>query len=375
MAIADKYLNDTAYSGGLPIVEDRRVIFVFLDDAPRTRSLTVAGDFNDWNASSDPMIAAVSGFPFYYRVVSTDGGDLSGVRYKFVRNGREWLADPEARRFEHDDFGEISFVASPADRAHLERWPDFGVGAAVAERTLEVFVPAGEGPFPVIYAQDGQNLWPGGWRADQAANAAIAEGVPPFLIVAVPNSPARFDEYTQVEDEVGGLTGGGADLYVDFLVDAVKPFIDSRYATLPAREHTAVLGSSLGGLVSLYAAWLRPDVFGAAASFSGTVGWGSIALEGETIVDLYRDAPPDTFLYVDSGGSGGTTGCRDSDGDGLHDDGNGRDNYCENLDLLEVVRAAELDVVYRWVEGQPHNEASWASRLPGALRDWFPGAR
>jgi hypothetical protein len=369
MSIARRFMNDTAYSGGFPLVEPRRLAFAFLDE--RVHAVSVAGDFNGWSASAGTMTAAVAGFPFYYRVVNTDGRSLAGSRYKIVRDGREWLADPAARSFEFDGYGEISFVQPPLDRSHLERWPDFGVGSAVLERSLQVYVPAGAGPFPVIYANDGQNLWPGGWRMKDAADAAIADGVHPFLVVAVPNSPERFDEYTHVADDIGFVTGGAADSYLGFLVDAVKPFVDARYPTRPGREDTAILGSSLGGLVSLYAGWRYPDVFGAAASFSGTVGWGSIGVSEATVVDFYADHPAEVSLYVDSGGGPGT-GCVDSDGDGLHDDGNGNDNYCENVDFVAAARASGLDVVYRYTRDASHNEAAWALRLPGALRDWFP---
>jgi enterochelin esterase-like enzyme len=358
-AIARAYLNDQAYGSGWPAVDGDRLIFATLADSQATYS--VAGDLNGWNANAARMTQPVAGFPFYYAIVASPAAP--GSRYKLVRNGRDWRADPSARAFAFDDNGEISYVAAPTDRAHLERWPDFGVGAAVAKRTLQVYVPPGTGPFPVIYAQDGQNLWPGGWRMTDAL-----AGVAPVLVVAVPNSPDRFDEYTQVPDDLGEVIGGGADEYLDFLVTAVKPFVDTRYPTRPDRQDTALLGSSLGGLVSLYGAWRHPDVFGHAASFSGTVGWGSIGRDEQTLVDLYRAGPPDVTLYVDSGG-GGT--CVDSDGDGLHDDGEARDNYCENLDLMSALSGA--DVIYRHSPGAAHNEAAWAARLPAALRDWFPG--
>ena len=371
VAIAKKFMNDTAYSGGFPIVDGGRLVFVHFDERGEG-SFSVAGDFNGWDAAALRLNQPVAGFPFYYRVVMAEG-NLAGLRYKLVRGGQTWFADPAARSFDWDSYGEISYIAPPADRSHIERWPGFGVGSRLTPRDIFVYVPAAEGPLPVLYAHDGQNLWPRGWQAKQAADQAIDAGLRPFLLVAIPNTPARMSEYTHVEDDIGIVTGGRGGIYVDFLADALKPFIDTRYPTDPAREQTGILGSSLGGLISLYAVWRRPDVFAHGASFSGTVGWGSIGRAEETVVDLYAaSAPADVTLYVDSGGGPGD-GCVDTDGDGLHDDGDGSDNYCENLDFLDVVHDLDIPVVEVWDEGAPHNEAAWAERLPGALWLWFPG--
>jgi hypothetical protein len=231
---------------------------------------------------------------------------------------------------------------------------------------------------------DGQNLFDpqaffGGWHAQQAADGAIAAGVDPFLVVGIPNTSARFDEYTPVMEMVGGsLVGGRAEEYVAFMATGIKPFIDARYPTSPAAADTGVVGSSLGGVAASYALWARPDVFGHAGSMSGTFWWGSGSLTNPTLMDMYAMTPPPaaSTFYLDSGGDAGS-GCLDSDGDGVHDDGGGSDNYCETLDMRDRLDALgwteDLDLVYRWTPGAPHNEASWTARLPALFTDWFPG--
>jgi len=299
--------------------------------------------------------------------------------YKFVRDGDQpdFFADPWARRFGWDQFGDYSRIATDPAVSHHERWPGFDQGVGRLEpRDVVVYVPAGgdaEDDLAVLYMQDGQNLFSpdaffGGWQASIAMDAGIADGsLPPTLIVAIDNTPARLDEYTQVEDSLDGeVFGGRADEYADFLVDGIKPFIDTRYPTSLDAERTGVAGSSLGGLVSLYIGWRHPDVFGAASSMSGTVGWGSWELGNPVLADLFASDPPDGLrLYVDSGGDAGG-GCP----------GGGFDNYCDNVAFVDAVGQlgwmAGVDLLYVWQPGAPHNEASWAGRLPAMLQ-WFPG--
>ena len=111
---------------------------------------------------------------------------------------------------------------------------------------------------PVLYMHDGQNLFDPAeaafgvaWHADGAAARLIhSDRIPPLILVGIANTPARMDEYT-IYPDAREKAGGRGDLYARFVLEEVKPFIDANYRTKPDREHTAVVGSSLGGLVSL----------------------------------------------------------------------------------------------------------------------------
>lgn len=166
----------------------------------------------------------------------------------------------------------------------------------VAPRNVEVWLPReyAENPerrFPVLYMHDGQNVFNPktsyagiAWRADSTAAVEIAAGrVQPMIIVAVWNSPKRFQEYCpakpvmQAEPEVQEYLNAMrkdfqkdllADEYLRFLVTELKPFIDSAYRTKTTAESTAICGSSMGGLISMYAICEYPDVFGSAACVS-----------------------------------------------------------------------------------------------------------
>ncbi len=275
----------------------------------------MAGDWNGWDGVAAPLVQPVSNFPFYYLIVALSPPSSRSL-YKFVRDGESWFSEPWARRIGWDEYGLHSILNPGEGRSHLQVWPFFSDPAGVLEpRTLTIYVPpdSGDTPLPVLYAHDGQNLFDpeanwGGWRAQGAADAAIASGeVQPFYPVGVAHTEARFDEYTHTPDDIGEVVGGNADAYVALLADAIKPWMDTTFPTLPGPEDTSVMGSSLGGLVSLLAIQRRPETFSAAASLSGTLGWGSIGLDNPTLMDLYvsEGAPLGTRLYLDRGGDDG----------------------------------------------------------------------
>ncbi|PKN45286.1 MAG: hypothetical protein CVU59_09500 [Deltaproteobacteria bacterium HGW-Deltaproteobacteria-17] len=107
---------------------------------------TVAGDFNDWFEVG----MARQGDFLWTEVEIPDG---RGLKYKFVSAG-VWQSDPWSRSYTYDEFGEISYVLPPTDLWHLERW--HGLAAeGLAERMLRVYVPAGAGPWSVMYMHDG----------------------------------------------------------------------------------------------------------------------------------------------------------------------------------------------------------------------------
>lgn len=144
---------------------------------------------------------------------------------------------------------------------------------------------AGGRRYPVVYMHDGQNLffpersgYNKVWAANKAALRLVAAAkVAPFIIVGVDHpGKARYQQYfpakvpspalrKQIESFAGPLSG---DAYIRFLADELKPFIDRTYRTRPEPRFTAVAGSSMGGLISLYALAERPDTFGRAAGVS-----------------------------------------------------------------------------------------------------------
>lgn len=371
--LVDDFVRTITYGDhGFPIVCDGSLSVVHL--AEPGQSLSLAGDFNDWAPGEHALDEIIDGVYFVIAPVKTPEG-----LYKLVRDETEFFADPLARRFGWDEFGEYSLIDPMPDRGHHERWPAFDESIGALEpRTVTAWLPvnalAEADPLPVLYMHDGQNLFSpeaffGGWQVSAQLEAAIDDGtLPPLVVIGIDNTSARFEEYTPVTDVLDGMrVGGRADEYADFLVQGVKPFMEARYPVSQDPSLVGTMGSSLGGLVSLYLGLRHPDVFGQVASMSGTIDWGTIGASNPTIIDLYGDGPPlGLRIYVDSGGDEGT-GCP----------GDGSDNYCGNVAFADQLRAQgwedEVDLFYRWEPGAQHNEAEWAARLLPALVDWFPG--
>lgn len=343
----DATLLEESNDGGWPVrVTEGRVV-VSTDPALQR----VAGDFDDWAGTE---LTADEGFS--WGVIP----DTAGARYK-LSDGTIFVADPWSRAHAYDDLGEMSILAG--DDAHLERFFEVKTDA-LAARTVRVWLPA-VAATSVIYAHDGQNLFDpgapwGGWHLADDAPAGM-------MIVGIDNTAARMDEYTHVPDEIGGApTGGQGDAYADLLQTVVRPLVAAHYGEPDKR---GLLGSSLGGLVSLHVAQRHPGEFRFAASMSGTLGWGSIGagVHNETMIDRYAAAAPaGTAIYLDSGGNGSS--CADSDGDGVDDDDpSAADNYCETVQMRDLLQGLgyQFDVdLFHWHEpGAEHDEAAWAARV------------
>lgn len=215
--------------------------------------------------------------------------------------------------------------------------------------------------WPVLYMQDGQNLFDaatsfaGDWGVDETMVALAEEGVE-AIVVGIPNmGKDRLDEYSPFHDAV--LGGGKGDGYLDFLASTVKPLVDAEFPTQPGRESTGILGSSMGGLISLYAFFRRPETFGFCGAMSPALWFARNAISSTV-----RDAPRvPGRIYLD-------TGTREM----------GRARFWRATRRSAV---AEMHAVLRhkgYVDGVDllsveekdgeHNEAAWRRRLPGALR-------
>ncbi len=369
--LIDEFVRTVSYGDhGFPIAEDGKLAVVH--QGGPGQSLSLAGDFNGWAAGEHVLSEPVPGF--YYAIVER-ARTPQGL-YKLVTEDEGFFADPLARRFGWDRFGEYSQVDALPDRSHHERWLGFDLQAEPLQpRTVTVYLPAGalaEVELPVLYMHDGQNLFDpeaffGGWGVSETLDVAIGDGtVAPMVVVGIDNTPARFEEYTPVPDVLDGMqVGGQADDYVEFVVEGVLPFVEARYPVASDANGVGTMGSSLGGLVSLYLGLRHPEIFGHAASMSGTIDWGTFGAQNPTIDALYMANPPlGLRLYVDSGGEAGV-GCPDGDSD----------NYCGNVRMADTVRGLgwvdEDDLFYRWQPGALHNEAAWADRLLPALVDWW----
>ena len=233
-------------------------------------------------------------------------------------------------------------------------------GEGVLPRDLIVWLPPSyttekRRRYPVLYMHDGQNLFDPDtaflgvdWEMDQAATRLIKKGeIEEIIIVGIYNTLLRNAEYC-------GSKRGMA--YMNFLVRDLKPFIDRIYRTRPGREDTAIMGSSLGGLVSFLQVWHHSDVF----SKAGCISPSFLYRRYNSIhkVERYDGPDKDLRIYMDCGGTGGEEnlypGCLRMIA------ALGRLGYREQ-DNLEWFYDPRAD----------HTEAAWASRAERPLRFLF----
>lgn len=232
-------------------------------------------------------------------------------------------------------------------------------------RNLVVLLPPGYRVstgerYPVLYMHDGNNLFDPSqsfqgvdWGVDEAlASLYAANKIKKIIVVGVYNTAARLDEYTPFVDPKHG--GGRGVEYVKFLTDELKPYIDSKYRTLAGAENTAVGGSSLGGLISLYAGLLRPDVFSKMMAMSPSLWWAEkkmMTWAFERRIDLKK-----TVLWTDIGTAEGEETIANSRG----------------FDELAKKRwSGFAGYSYREYVAAPHNEMAWRARIGEALLHLF----
>jgi len=232
------------------------------------------------------------------------------------------------------------------------------------ERDLLVSLPGGystrERRFPVVYMHDGQNLFDpatsfsGSWNVDIAMAEVSLDGLD-AIVVGIPNmGRERIAEYSPFAHPQ--LGGGRGDLYLQFLINTVKPLIDEKYLTVADREHTGIVGSSLGGLISLYAFFKHPEVFG----FAGVMS-PSLWLTEADMFEFIHDAPfAGGKLYLDVG------------------DLEGPRHVSKALrlrDMLET-KGYKIGEDLLWVEEEigAHHESAWGRRFRDALPFLLPNA-
>lgn len=252
-------------------------------------------------------------------------------------------------------------------------WPRLAGARGIPAREILVYLPPslggrqpgaprrGERRYPTLYFHDGQNVfdartsYSGEWRADETLEELSGEGIE-AIAVAVPNAgDARLDEYNPWRSReswwrAGRPVGGRGDAYLDWLVGAVKPLVDRSFPTASERSATGVIGSSMGGLISLYALLAHGDTFGLGGVMSPSLRWNDFSVL--RLVEE-RGLPP-ARVHLDMGG--------------LEWRGMTADARRLRDTLLAQGLLEGRDLHYVEERYAPHREAAWARRLPGALR-------
>ncbi|MEZ4980567.1 MAG: alpha/beta hydrolase-fold protein [Saprospiraceae bacterium] len=251
------------------------------------RPIKMVGNFNDWNLDY--------GFISFQKI---SPGKYRGFLPPFFRDHGEMIykyTKGDWDDLEADEYGTLSFErkvdlkkVGKTIEDKVSRWlsdgkgydeallpiikilpDDLGMPSLIKTRRIAALLPhdyetSGK-HYPVLYLQDGQNLFDdyapfGNWAVDKKL-AVLAEKLQhEVIVVAIDHAKEqRISEFTPSHNTKLGI--GDGKKYARFLADNLKPYIDKNFRTKPERRFTGIGGSSMGGLISLYAAWLYPEVY------------------------------------------------------------------------------------------------------------------
>lgn len=254
-------------------------------------SLYIAGSFNGWNPGVNTYSFKTSAEGIQYAEIKDIPSGI--VEYKITRGS--WATVEAAKNGAAISNRILQIKSDTTISISIEAWADdfpgrppvstrsknvfvidtsFSIPQLNRKRRIWVYLPEdyafSKKKYPVLYMHDGQNLFDvqtssyGEWGVDE-----MMDSIRPArqcIIVGIDHGDAkRMTEYNPYTSRFGP---GEGDAYVDFLVNTLKPYIDKTFRTRPSKESTFTAGSSMGGLISLYAVVKYPSVFGAAGVFS-----------------------------------------------------------------------------------------------------------
>lgn len=355
---------------------------------PPGQDLYVAGNFNDWNAKDEGSRLTPEADGSFSALITTRIGTV--LRYKVTRGSwdsvealkdggllpdRTTIVDARNQEINLEIANWNDLCTSLRGRSNIagtvEMIGGFPMPQLGRSRRIWVYLPpdydTSNKRYPVLYMQDGQNLFDpaasfsGEWRVDEALEGLFKPHASCGLIVVAPENggSSRADEYSPWRDEENGA-GGQGDKYVDFLVNTLKPYIDTRFRTLRDRQNTGIAGSSMGGLISFYAALKYPEHFSRVGAFSSSFWFSK-----RRIFDVVRawakegklSQASQTKIYFYVGGM--EAGRLESDKAMLED-------TVEMFYLLKEFGFSSDDLRLRIDDRGKHSESAWADMFADA---------
>ncbi len=292
------------------------------DDA---RPVFVTGNFNNWSAGNPQYQMTRIGQGKYEYYFPENMSLPTPLEYKYLKGSWD---DAELDEYGNAAENRVRLRAAGSGRDQVNRWKKAGKGYEASflpiievvseqfempqlgkKRRVGVLLPFDyyQNPkktYPVLYLHDGQNLFEddapyGTWGLDKRLSVMSEKGVGDLIVVAIDHGGAeRINEFsppTVTRTKFGESEGMQ---YVHFMTDTLKPYIDANYRSKSERNFTGIGGSSMGGLISIYAGLMRPDVYGKLMIFSPSL-WLSPKIYFESIKFA---SPFDLKIYLYAGG-------------------------------------------------------------------------
>jgi predicted alpha/beta superfamily hydrolase len=305
-----------------PKLSPNPLILNLLAQNDDVRPVFLTGNFNDWKVRDERFqMTCVSPGKYEFKFGQNLKTTNEPLEYKYVKGGWEGEeldqnGHPTRNRRLEMSAGKVTDVVQNWKTAGSIFYPQievistrFNIPQLKRRRRISVLLPwnyyQSERNYPVLYLQDGQNLFEeqnqyGTWGVDKALAHLAEKGKGDFIVVAIDHGGRdRIKEFSPYPNNRWGA-GLGKE-YVRFLVETLKPHIDKNFRTMPEREHTGVGGSSLGGLISIYAGLMFPHSFSKLMVFSPSF-WAAQKIFFEPIRFF---VPVATKIYLYGGGKEG----------------------------------------------------------------------
>ena len=209
--------------------------------------------------------------------------------------------------------------------------------------------------YEVMYLQDAQNLfddatsYAGEWQVDETLNKIFEKTGKSLIVVGIDNGgEKRIEELSPYKNAKYG--GGNGDNYVKFIVENLKPYIDKNYRTKPQRKYTTIGGSSLGSLISVYAAVKYPETFGKVLAFSSAF-WFNAKELNEFISSSKVNLKQQKYYFIQ----------------GKHEDEDMEEQTKSVIENLKSKNVKSKNIFLKIDEDGKHNELYWRREFEGAV--------
>jgi predicted alpha/beta superfamily hydrolase len=343
---------------------------------PPADIIYIAGNFNSWEPG-DPAYALVKGADQKWTYISAVAPEGTIIQYKFTRGTWETVE----KGANGEEIANRTFTFGNGDTVHaiIYNWAQAAPPASTAAENVAIMSDNFDMPqldtirqiwiyyppdyetsgldYPVLYMHDGQNLfddstsYAGEWHVDETLNDLYQQGFKVPIVIGIEHGgDKRLAELTPWPHV--GYGGGDGDLYMEFIVETLKPYVDAHYRTLTEREYTGIMGSSLGGLVTHYGALKYQEVFSKAGVYSPSF-WFSDSVWSFTREMGHRDA---MRVYMMCGGA---------EGQGTIND------MTDMQDSLLANGFSEDELSLTVIPGGQHNETLWSSDFGNAYKWLF----
>lgn len=340
---------------------------------PFEEPIFIAGDFNSWDPGNETHKFTKNNDNTYSLTLNSNGT----IKFKFTRGS--WAKVEKGVNCVEMSNRSFTFGTTSTLNVQVINWADKCGNAHTAQENVSIlsdsfYIPQlnryrriwiclpkdynnSQTRYPVLYMHDGQNLFDdntafaGEWGIDESLNSLISQGNQSSIVVGIDNGGNnRINEYSPwINSNYGG---GEGEKYMKFIIETLKPHIDSLFRTLSDRENTGILGSSMGGLISFYGGLKYQEIFSKIGIFSPSFWFSQ---------DCYSYAEQATKranmkMYFLAGGQESGVG-----------------ESCKNMiKSLKKAGFTDEEMLLKEVPSGQHSEWFWKQEFPAAYQWLFP---